>query len=100
MTLLAFHPEAEADLVAAAQYYEEQAQNLGLEFVSAIERSCRRATTYPESGHLVGHGLRRILVPGFPYHVVYRAEPDRVVVLAVAHSRRRPGYWKGRGQRP
>ncbi len=50
----------------------------------------------PELGPWLPPGVRRLLVPGFPYGVVYAPEPGRVVVLAVAQGRRRPGYWRGR----
>lgn len=78
MTALVFHPEAGAELAAAAQYYEEQAEHLGTDFVSAIERTCARLSSFPESGHPFGSRLRRMLVPGFPYGVVYRAESDLI----------------------
>jgi len=91
-----FHPEAEAEFIAAAQYYEGQAENLGFDFISAVERSYQRLMTFPESGHPFGRRLRRVLVPGFPYGLLYRANPDRIFVVAVAHVRRRPGYWRHR----
>lgn len=49
-----FHPEAEAEFIAAAQYYEGQAENPGLDFISAVERSYQRQMTFPESGHPFG----------------------------------------------
>ena len=96
MRSVAFHPEARSELIAAARYYESQAENLGLDFVSAVEATYRRLVTFPESGHPFGSRLRRVLVPGFPYGLIYRAEPDRVLIVAVAHIRRRPGYWRSR----
>jgi plasmid stabilization system protein ParE len=91
-----FHPEAEAEFIAAAQYYESQAENLGLDFILAVERSYQRLMTFPESGHSFGSRLRRVLVPGFPYGLLYRADPNRILIVAVAHLRRRPGYWRHR----
>jgi plasmid stabilization system protein ParE len=91
-----FHPEAEAEFIAAAQYYEGQAENLGLDFISVVERSYQRLMTFPESGHPFGPRLRRVLVPGFPYGLLYRPDQDRIFIVAVAHLRRRPGYWRHR----
>jgi len=91
-----FHPEADAEFIAAAQHYERQAENLGLDFISAVQRSYQRLMTFPESGHPFGRRLRRVLVPGFPYGLLYRAEPDRIFIVAVAHLHRRPGYWRHR----
>ena len=96
MTSVEFHPEAEAEFIAAARYYEGKAENLGLAFISAVERSYQGLMTFPESGHLFGRRLRRVLVPGFPYGLLYRASSDRIFVVAVAHLRRRPGYWRHR----
>ena len=96
MTSVDFHPEAEAEFIAAARYYEGKAENLGFDFISAVERSYQRLMTFPESGHPFGGRLRRVLVPGFPYGLLYRASSDRIFVVAVAHLRRRPGYWRHR----
>ena len=96
MRSVAFHPEAEAEFLAAARFYEDQAENLGLDFTSAVERTYQRLAAFPQSGHPFGSRLRRALVPGFPYGLIYRAEPDRLFVVAVAHLHRRPGYWWAR----
>jgi plasmid stabilization system protein ParE len=93
---VAFHPEAQAEFIAAARHYESQAENLGLDFVSVVEATYRRLVTFPESGRPFGSRLRRVLVPGFPYGLIYLAERDRVLIVAVAHVRRRPGYWRSR----
>jgi hypothetical protein len=61
-----FHPEADAEFVAAARYYEAQAQDLGLDFISAVQRAYRRLPEFPESGQPFGGRLRRVLVGGFP----------------------------------
>ena len=96
MRSVAFHPEAQAEFIAAARHYESQAENLGLDFISAVEATYRRLVTFPESGRPFASRLRRVLVPGFPYGLIYRASSDRVLVVAVAHVRRRPGYWRSR----
>jgi plasmid stabilization system protein ParE len=93
---VAFDPEAQAEFIAAARYYEAQAENLGLDFISTVEATYRRLASFPESGRPFGSRFRRVLVPGFPYGLIYRAEPDRVLIIAVAHVRRRPGYWRSR----
>ena len=57
MKPVAFHPDAEAEFLAAARYYEAQAENLGLDFISAVERTYRRLEAFP-----VAHLHRR---PGY-----------------------------------
>jgi len=96
LTIVEFHPEAEADLLAAARYYEEQAQNLGLDFLDAVEATCDRILEFPDIGREFGDLLRRVLVPSFPFGLIYRVDRNRLLVLAVANLYRRPGYWRGR----
>jgi plasmid stabilization system protein ParE len=91
-----FHPEAESELLAGARYYEEQAENLGLDFLAAVEASCERILQFPDIGRPFGDRLRRILVPRFPYGVIYRTEGNRTFIVAVANLYRRPGYWRTR----
>ena len=96
MRSVGFHPEAEAEFIAAARYYEGQAEGLGLDFIAAVEASYQRLLAFPDSGRPFGSRLRRVLVAGFPYGLIYRSEPEQLFVVAVAHVRRKPGYWRGR----
>ena len=96
MRSVEFHPEAESEFLSAARYYEDEAENLGLDFVAAVQGTYQRILEYPESGRPFGHRLRRVLVPRFPYGLLYRVEPERLLVVAVAHLQRRPGYWRSR----
>ena len=96
MKSVEFHPEAESEFIAAARYYEGHAENLGLDFIAAVQGIYQRISEYPESGHPFGRRLRRVLVPRFPYSLVYRADAQRIFIVAVAHLHRRPGYWKPR----
>ena len=91
-----FHLEAESELIDAARYYADQADGLGEDFLAAVQGVVRRIGELPESGRPFGHRLRRLLVPGFPYAVIYRPEADGLLVVAVAHVRRRPGFWQRR----
>ena len=91
-----FHPAAEAELIAAGEFYEAQAAGLGLDFVAEVRRTARTIAAHPEVGHRFSRRLRRTLVRRFPYGLLYRVEADTIVVVAVMHLRRRPGYWRGR----
>ena len=51
---------------------------------------------YPELGPAYQHGTRRLSLAPFPYYLIYAITYDEVVVLAVAHAKRRPGYWSSR----
>ena len=79
VTRAEFHPVSEGELLAAARYYESQAENLGLEFISAVEATNDHICQFPDSGRPFGQRLRRFLVRRFPYTVVHHAEPGRVL---------------------
>lgn len=90
------HPEAEAEIDATATVYEAQQNGLGASFVAAVGRAVSFLRTYPEAGAPIGRSFRRVLVRRFPYAVVYRLDPEGAFILAVAHVRRRPDYWRHR----
>jgi plasmid stabilization system protein ParE len=92
---LHFHPEAERELEEAADWYQNQRDGLGGEFVAAVRAKIDRIVEAPERYPVV-HGARRALVGRFPYAVVYVASATGVMIVAIAHLRRRPKYWIGR----
>lgn len=89
---------AREEFAAAVRWYEEQRAGLGAELFDEIEAATRKLEQYPEMGSPVSRDLltRRILVPRFPYQIVYRLTPTEIVIVAVAHLKRRPNYWKNR----
>jgi plasmid stabilization system protein ParE len=95
------HAEATAELEAAALWYDDQRDGLGLQFLAAVDRTIQQIAAWPHAGSPV-EGLasdllvRRAPIPRFPYHVAYMATDDGIHVLAVPHDHRRPGYWKNR----
>jgi plasmid stabilization system protein ParE len=97
VTRVVLLPEAEEDLAEAALFLEHRVAGLGDGLVVEVERSLTRLAQNPNVGPDVGGGARRLHMRRFPYGLIYRVEPERVLVLAVAHSRRRPGYWRNRG---
>ena len=96
MRSVEFHPEAQAEFIAAAQFFEDKAERLGVDFINLVQRASLRLLEFPESGRPAGRRLRRLLVPRFFYGLLYRVEPDRIFIVAVAHPSRRPGYWRSR----
>jgi plasmid stabilization system protein ParE len=91
-----FHPEADSELDEASVFYESRMVGLGKSFAAEIERTISLIRQFPDAGSPAGPSRRRVLVYRFPYSVVYRRDPDSIVILAVAHQRRRPGYWRRR----
>ncbi|MEW6114544.1 MAG: type II toxin-antitoxin system RelE/ParE family toxin [Thermodesulfobacteriota bacterium] len=96
MSELRIHPLAEAELGAAARFYEAQLGGLGEAFLVEVGRCFARARQSPDLGAPCYGRFRRLLVRRFPYAVVYEVLPDSVLIVAVAHQRRKPGYWRRR----
>lgn len=96
-----FSSEAASELGSAAAWYDEQRSGLGEAFIDAVETTLAVLSEWPESGALIGGvvselKIRRVPVARFPYQLPYVVLEDHVRVLAVAHDRRRPGYWSSR----
>jgi len=91
-----FHPEAQSEFASAARFYEDQRLGLGLDFILTVQRTYERLLEFPAAGRPFGRRLRRVLVPKFPYGLLYRVEADRIYIIAVMHLHRRPGYWRSR----
>jgi plasmid stabilization system protein ParE len=87
--------EAETDFDAAADWYQEKA-GLGAQFTAQVRAVLTRIGQMPELHRVLYRGVRRAKTKKFPYHIYYRAQPDRVVVIAVLHGRRDPSVWKDR----
>ena len=96
MIAYSFHPEADAEFEEASLFYESRMPGLGKAFAAEIESTISLIREFPEAGLPIGTSHRRAVVARFPYSVVYRQYPDFIVVVAVAHQRRRPGYWRRR----
>jgi plasmid stabilization system protein ParE len=93
-----FEPEAAAELEEAAAWYEERRAGLGLTFIAAVDRALDAVAAWPAAGSPVPGVdadlmVRRVLLGRFPYQLIYESDRRHVRVLAVAHERRRPGYY-------
>lgn len=95
MTLV-FLAEAVAEFAEAADFYESRESGLGVRFRQEIEHACRFIERNPSLTRMRRGGYRRVNCPVFPYYVAYILRGDRVIVVAVAHGHRRPGYWRER----
>jgi toxin ParE1/3/4 len=89
--------EAEDDLAEAAAFLEGRVAGLGIRLAGEVEHAIERLRENPHVGAHLGGGVRKLRVNRFPYTLIYRILPTEVLVLAVAHHRRRPSYWRGRG---
>jgi plasmid stabilization system protein ParE len=89
---------AEGEMLEAAQFYEDQAVGLGDRFLDEVEGCVELLLDRPHIGRLVGE-FRRFPLRKFPFTLIYTIEDNDLVVVAVSHQRRRPGYWMGRYDR-
>ena len=85
-------------MLEAARIYEDQAAGLGERFLDEVEGCVELLLDWPHIGRRVGD-LRRFPLRKFPFTLVYALEEDDLVVVAVSHDWRRPGYWTGRYDR-
>jgi plasmid stabilization system protein ParE len=89
--------KAASDLAQARDYYEEQREGLGDEFLHSVNLVFDRIESMPEVPAFVHRDIRRALVRRFPFAVYYRIVDDEVVIIAVIHSHRDPKRWLSRG---
>lgn len=93
------HRSATAEMIEAARFYERRRPGVGFRFLQRIETVCEQIGETPDAGFPLTDDERRRAVPGFPYSLIYKIRNDRVVVLAIMHHRRKPGYWTSRRRR-
>ena len=96
MKPVVFLPDAEHEMIEAAVYYESQSSGLGSDYLSEVERAIQAIAKSPMTWPIVGGELRRRLMKRFPFGMLYRIDPEEIVIIAVAHLRRKPGYWRKR----
>ena len=94
-----FHPEAEQEFIEAAAYYERNVTGLGERFGNEVRYAIERLLEYPDLGSPIDADLRRLMLARFPFFLIYSFTTDLLWVVAVAHARRRPGYWRSRVNR-
>lgn len=98
MSSITFLLEAEEEMNASAKYYNRQASGLGLEFLGEIEKSLQLIEKNPERWSYVEKNIHKYNTRRFPFSIFYIFEKDldKIIIIAVAHQKRNPGYWKQR----
>src|SRR5512147_2838164 len=94
MMRMGFLSEADQEILEAARYYQSLASGLGDDYLDEIERAVHSIATSPQTWPILEGGFRRRLVKRFPFGVIYRIEPDKILIIAVAHLRKKPGTGK------
>lgn len=91
-----FHPDALAEYDEAAGHYAREQPGLELRFIEAITQTVRQICEAPERWRFLEQDVRRCRTRVFPYAVLYTIERDYVLIIAVMHGHRKPGYWRQR----
>jgi toxin ParE1/3/4 len=96
---VAFDPDARAEFLAAVEYYQTCRPGLGRRFREAVETELKNIGAMPFRFRVLHAPFRRCLIPKFAYCIIFTIEPSFVLIIAVAHTKRRPGYWHDRMER-
>ena len=100
MKFITVHSEAYAEVVEAAEFYESCSPGLGFALLAEVERSLEHIAATPEAWQHIGKRARCKPLWRFPYSVICAVYPNRVRVVALAHQKRRPFYWRRRLKEP
>jgi toxin ParE1/3/4 len=96
MMRVTLRPEARAEVLAAKEWYDRQVPGLGRDFARGVDSAIASIRRNPDAYHQIDVDCRRVLLPRFPYSLVYRVEPNNILVVAVFHNSREPGFWEKR----
>jgi toxin ParE1/3/4 len=95
--LVDFHEEADAEYSAAFDWYRERSPDAALKFDAEVDRALAQILEAPRRWAVGPHSTRRFLLRQFPFTLIYRERASvNIQVVAVAHTSRKPGYWKQR----
>jgi plasmid stabilization system protein ParE len=95
-----FHPDALEEYREAARWYAIRERAVGARFLSAIEDAIQRVVEAPTRWRVVDEDVHRCLAHVFPYAILYTIEADYILIVAVMHCSREPGYWQERVRKP
>lgn len=96
MTQVLILPEAEIELREAVRFYEDKCPKLGIDFLKEIESGLKTVGNSPNLWPIRKDNTRRYLVHRFPYLVIYVVQNESIWIIAFAHCKRNPGYWRDR----
>ena len=95
-----FHPESRLEYREAAVFYENRRPGLGAGFTMEVEASIKRIINAPEQFRFVEKDVRICRTRTFPYAILYTIEKGSILIVAIMHMRRQPGYWRQRISTP
>lgn len=93
---LEVHPQAITEARAARRWYAQRSAAVANRFVAELDHAVIQITTAPQQWPAYLHGTRVYRLRRFPYLIVYHESAGAAQIIAVAHVRRKPGYWRRR----
>ena len=84
---------AKQELEDASGFYELEFTGLGKRFKAEVKAAILRIIEYPALGSVERADMRKYLLHKFPYKLIYSIEADHIVIIAIAHTHRKPEYW-------
>ena len=94
--IFTFHPLAKIELIDAVDYYEEERENLGLDFIEEVYAAIKRMLRFPKAWSKISENCHRCLVNRFPYGIIYQIKKNEIRIIAIMHLNRKLGYWQRR----
>jgi len=95
-----FHPAASDELESSGDWYDAQLLGLSFELFDEVDDAIHRIVERPEAWQrtdlVAGRTIRRFVMRRFPFSVVYYVSDAVVCIVAIAHAKRKPGYWRAR----
>jgi hypothetical protein len=91
-----FGDAAKTELVETIEWYEVQQKGLGNRFAQSLDIAKKRIVLFPDISAEIAHGIRRAIIKGFPYGLIYSIHEETIEIIAVAHLHREPMYWDNR----
>jgi plasmid stabilization system protein ParE len=91
-----FHPAALAEAEAARYWYAERSPSVARAFIAELAKAVDQVAAAPSRWPQFTGDTRRYVFPRFPFSLVYRFSGTTLQIIAVAHAKRRPGYWQER----
>lgn len=96
MIAFRFLKSAQTEMREATKFYDQQAVGLGIDFINDVEHTIERIRRHPLSGVEKDSNIRFSLLLRFPFSIIYSVDLVTIVIIAVGHQRRLPGYWQQR----
>ncbi len=91
-----FHPEARLEFLDAVNYYESRQSGLSERFIQSVAVAIAGINENPEAWAEIEQDVHRKLTRVFPYALLYTIEPENILIVAVMHCHKEPGYWRSR----